>query len=593
MSGQRSRAARRVAQPAPAPVARKRGRPYGSFLLIGALVLLVYANSLPNGFVFDDHTLVDFNPEVNPAVATAVERKAIEYRPFRIASYVLDRTIGGHRPASYRFGNMVYHAITASVALVTYQQLGLSPATALMAAALFAAHPVQTESVAYISGRRDVLCGLLTLLGFSLYLRWRSERRRWWYLALAVMAVALAALSKEVAAAFPLLVVAYDLTLAPPDRAAGTLAASGQSLWSTAVAAARAQWRLYTAMAVVGVAVVSYFAIFGFPTAQHWWGGTIVTNFLNVALLWVHAAVLLIFPVRLLADYSVAAVPVVATAVYPLAWAAVLVLLAVFALSCWLRRRAPLAVFLLWWIAATLLPSSHVIPHHDFFAEHYLYLPLFGFAGLTVLLLKRIGHHFGIARRHVEWAGVLLVLVYGARTAARNRDWRDDLTLWQVTAAAAPRSARAHANYGGALLAQYRLDEAEEEFRISRRIKPLITATSGLIMIDHAKGRFVERDQFVQRLKRGSKVSYTNLLSLAGWFLINKEYPLAIEVAQAAGRRKNSDERALTIEGWARARSDDLTGACRLFNRAFRENPYSNDARAGRDFCRQHSDRAP
>ncbi|MBI1814498.1 MAG: glycosyltransferase family 39 protein [Deltaproteobacteria bacterium] len=573
-------------------MARKWSRSYGSFLLIGALVLLVYANSLPNGFVFDDHTLVDFNPEVNPAVATAVERRAIEYRPFRIASYVLDRMIGGHRPASYRFGNLVYHAITASVALVTYQQLGFNPATALLAAALFAVHPVQTESVAYISGRRDVLCGLLTLLGFSLYLRWRSERR-WGYLALAVIAVVFAALSKEVAAAFPLLVVAYDVTLAPSDRAAGTLAASGRSLWSTAVAAARAQWLLYSAMAVVGVAVGSYFAIFGFPTEQQWWGGTIVTNFLNVALLWVHAAVLLICPVRLLADYSAAAVPVVATIQSPLAWAAVLVLLAVFALSCWLRRRAPLAVFLLWWIAATLLPSSHVIPHHDFFAEHYLYLPLFGFAGLTVLLLSRIGHHLGMTRRHVEWAGVLLVLVYGARTVVRNRDWRDDLTLWKVTAAAAPRNARAHANYGGALLAQYQLDQAEEEFRRSRKIKPLITATSGLIMVDHAKGRFRERDRLVQRLERGSKVSYTNLLSLAGWFLINKEYPLAIDVARAAGRRGNSDERALTIEGWARARSDDLAGACPLFNQAFRENPYSDDARAGRDFCRQHGDRAP
>lgn len=561
------------------------------FLLLWALAGLLYANSVPNQFVFDDHVLVDFNADVNPAVAGAIEHRSIDYRPLRILSYVLDREIGGHRPASYHIGNIVYHALAGSVALVTYGQLGLSPATALLAAALFVAHPAQTESVAYISGRRDVLCGLFTLLAFSLYLRWRRERRQWWNLTGSVVSLVIAALTKEVAFVFPFLVVAYDVTVTLAQQRATT---PGGSFRSDAVAILRRQRAAYVLLVLLGLAGIAYFAIGGLPTRQPWWGGTPVTNFLNVALLWVHSGVLMLFPIRLLADYSYEAVPLITTAASPLAWAAAAALLALLAVSLWQLRRAPVAVFLLWWVALALLPSSHVIPHHDFWAEHYLYLPLFGFAGLLALLVTRLARRLGWTSNGFERIGLLLVLLYGARTVIRNRDWRDDLTLWRVTSAAAPRCARAHANHAGALLAQQDIASAEPEFEAALAIEPnQLSALSGMVMIDHAKGNLAARDDLLRRLERNPRTSYTNLLSLAGWFLINKEYAVAIDIAQQIVGRGQGDDRLWTVEGWARAGLGQLDQACPLFEKALRRNPSSGDALAGRNFCRQHAGPGP
>jgi protein O-mannosyl-transferase len=556
-------------------------------LWLFGLVAVLYANSLPNGFVFDDHVLVDFNPIVNPATTSAVEQRHISYRPLRVLSYVLDREIGGHHPASYRIGNMVYHALAGCVAYVTYQQLGLSPFVALLGATFFVAHPVQTESVAYISGRRDVLCALLTLLAFSLFLRWRGSRRRWWYLVLAAVSLVAAALTKEVAFAFPLIIVAYDLSVSlMRQRWAAPSRSTIGALWRLL----REQWVAYAVLAVLGAAGTGYLAARGFKTTHGWWGGGPVTNFLNVALLWVHSGVLLLFPVRLLADYSYEAVPLVTTAAAPLAWGAVAALLALFLVSLWMLPRMPRAVFLLWWIPVTLLPSSHVIPHHDFFAEHYLYLPLFGFAGLQALALMRVGRQLGLSRQRVEIVGLILVLLYGVRVVIRNRDWHDDLTLWRVTSRTAPHCARARGNYGGALLSRGEVDAAEPELRASLAIQPNQPgALSGLIMVEHAKGRYAERDALLQRLSQNPNFSYANFLSLAGWFLINGEYSLALQVAQQAARRPEVDARLWTIEGWAYAQKGQFDVGCPLFDRALSRDPRSPDALAGKEFCRRHA----
>jgi Tfp pilus assembly protein PilF len=592
MSSKQSRAERRRAAAAsrddktrgvrPRPPARL--PPSAALLLVG-LVFAGYANSLPNGFVFDDHTLVDFNPEVNPEVVGAIEHRAIDYRPFRIATYSLDREIGGHHPTAYRVGNLVYHAISGCIALSLYRQLGLGVNAALFAAAVFLIHPVQTESVAYISGRRDVLCGLFVLLAVSLYLRWRSPAGRWWQLAAAGVAVAVGALSKEVAFAFPLLVMAYDLTVSLARERRQQV---GRSLWDSVERVFRGQALVYGILGALLLAAGLYFAVNGFPTRQSWWGGTPLTNALNVALLWVHSAVLLLFPVRLLADYSYEAVPLITSAASGLGWSAVVALGALFLLSLWCVGRQPLAVFFLWWAALSLLPSSHVVPHHDFFAEHYLYLPVFGFAGLLSLTLWRVGPRLGLSARRLEALCLLLVALYGVRTLVRNRDWRDGLTLWRVTSTAAPRCARARTNLGGALLTRGDIEGAERELRAALEIAPRqLGAVSAMVMIHHAKGEYRRRDALLRRFQRNRDTSYSNLLSLAGWFLVNREYPLAIELARAAGRRRNTDERALTVEGAAYAAVGEYDKACPLFDRALRLNPGSRDARLGRVQCEQ------
>jgi tetratricopeptide (TPR) repeat protein len=136
-------------------------------------------------------------------------------------------------------------------------------------------------------------------------------------------------------------------------------------------------------------------------------------------------------------------------------------LLGVFLLTLVTLPRSRLVAFASLWFAITLLPVSHIIPHHELLAEHYLYLPSFSFCLLVALGLARLTvgakrkvqsakgkeetdgpvleSHAPRATPHVPrpWrlavayglVGILLV-GYGWRTVVRNRDWRDELIFY-------------------------------------------------------------------------------------------------------------------------------------------------------------------
>jgi tetratricopeptide (TPR) repeat protein len=111
-------------------------------------------------------------------------------------------------------------------------------------------------------------------------------------------------------------------------------------------------------------------------------------------------------------------------------------------------------------------------------AEHYLYVPLFGFALICGILFDAacgtvaVG---GIRRGRalvVYGLAVLLLILAGVRVGARNRDWADEETLWTVTAQTMPRCARAHYNLAGIHLRQKRIGEAQREFATVLAISP-------------------------------------------------------------------------------------------------------------------------
>jgi tetratricopeptide (TPR) repeat protein len=171
----------------------------------------------------------------------------------------------------------------------------------------------------------------------------------------------------------------------------------------------------------------------------------------------VREAALLVWPATLSIDYSYRQIPIVA---FPPAtagdWIALLGLPAIAAIV-WgiarLRRREPALFFLTSFAVVALLPSSNLIRViGSIMAERFLYLPLAGVAGATALALDRWASNPG--RRRIAGVAVgVVALAYGARTAARNRDWRDDQSLWAATVRAVPESAKAHKGYAGALYA--------------------------------------------------------------------------------------------------------------------------------------------
>ena len=130
-----------------------------------------------------------------------------------------------------------------------------------------------------------------------------------------------------------------------------------------------------------------------------------------------------------------------------------------------------MAAFGVIWFFVTLLPVCHIFPHHELLAEHYLYLPSFGFCLLAGYLVDRLLKNTPY-RSLIYASCILVLLLFSLRTADRNRDWKDGLSLWAKTVNTVPRCARARNNLGFEYDTRGRVGEAMLEYEKALSINP-------------------------------------------------------------------------------------------------------------------------
>ncbi len=428
------------------------------------VVALTFANAVGNDFVFDDYLLVVDDPAVRVPLRAGLSTGS--YRPLRTLSYRLDYALGGMSPRIFHVSNIVYHGVTVLLVCAAVRASGASIWGAAAGALIFAVHPVQTEAVTYVSGRRDLLCGLFFIAGYLAYLGYRRGGG-WRALLLVIAAYALAVLSKEMAVTLPLVCLLFDRWQVRRGQRGEERPSDSSS-----------RMCMRAALAVVVITGAAVLALAYWAHAPHisrlirWHGGSVGANFATVARVWAHYLWLLVWPARLTADYSDGAFAVSTHALDPraLGSAAIVALLAIGAWRSW--RRGGLARFGAAWWAVTLLPVSHLIPYRELLAEHYLYLPMCGVAFLVAGAVDGVALRAPERRRLLALGVLAVACALAVRTAARNRDWRDQLTLWSATTAAVPKCARAQFNLGQAYYARNRLAEAERSWRAAQALKP-------------------------------------------------------------------------------------------------------------------------
>src|ERR1044071_6286971 len=181
------------------------------YLATGALVVIVfavYANSLGGDFVFDDQYLVLVYSRPR-SLSHLLEMMIDSYRPVRNLSYILDYIVWGARPFGFHLTNVLLHAANAALVFLLARRFRLSAVAAFLTALIFAVHPIQTDAVAYISGRRDVLFTLFYLAAFHSYPTYHA-RRRFKYFALFLICWACSLMAKEMAVSLPLLIFLWN-----------------------------------------------------------------------------------------------------------------------------------------------------------------------------------------------------------------------------------------------------------------------------------------------------------------------------------------------------------------------------------------------
>jgi hypothetical protein len=152
--------------------------------LIVIVTFAIYWNSLQGDFIWDDRGLIvehaDYLNDWKNLFSVFTKPffgNTPFYRPLLIGSFIVDYHLWGSHPFGFHATNVLLHTMNGVLVYLFVFMLFKLRALSLCSGLLFATHPIQTEAVAWISGRNDVLLTFFSLLTIVLYLRWRSNLR--------------------------------------------------------------------------------------------------------------------------------------------------------------------------------------------------------------------------------------------------------------------------------------------------------------------------------------------------------------------------------------------------------------------------------
>jgi tetratricopeptide (TPR) repeat protein len=439
-------------------------------LLLVATGLVAYANSFAVPFQFDDLVSVVKEPAITGFRPDMASRRYLGDLSFALSWRAFGEQVAGHHAVnlSIHLANALLvwqlaRLLWRTPALAASRLAPLADRIALLAALLFVSHPLQTQAVTYIVQRYASLAALFFLASVCAWLAFRlsppGRRARGWYLAFLAGAVA-AGWTKQNALVLPIAVAAVEWTFfeAPLRRRALLL-----SPFLVAAAAG-----LVLALATgMDLARLDGLTRIDTPLARSDYLLTqlrVVASYLR----------LLVLPLGQNLDHDVAISTSLAEAAVLASLALHLALLggAAYAIVRASRRDPAwrLAGFGVVWFYVALLVESSVFPIVDVMYEHRVYLPSVGIFLLAATALAALP---GLASpRAWRGAALALVAVLVALTVARNRVWRDDLSLWADSVEKSPNKARAVNNLGVALSVRSDYRAAAALFERAARLDP-------------------------------------------------------------------------------------------------------------------------
>lgn len=397
--------------------------------------MAAFLPALGGGFVYDDHRFFEGNAALgdasilwrafaDPVCQTADGTESGLWRPLRTLSFALDRALFGEGALGPHAVSLVLHGAGTGCVFLLLSRFAAAPRAAFLGALLYALHPAQTECVAWISSRGDLLAALFLWAALLADLGGRGGT------SLALGAAAL--LSKEQAVVWPVLAFLAS-------RTAGR-------------GSAESARRALAPLAVVSAYLALRWTILAEPTQE---GGLLLgpARGPQIAAMLGHQAWYTSLPVGGLFDWQMP------PGVCP--WPVAIAALAALAAAAWRPARPPA----LWFLAA-LVPTLFVqafMPLNILVADRFLLfaLPALALAGARAA-----------ASRGGAIPAVAAVLCLGALTQAAIPVWRDDDALWRTTAERAPGHARANHWLGTAALQRGEFEEAVRRLAVAADADP-------------------------------------------------------------------------------------------------------------------------
>lgn len=434
---------------------------------VGALVLVtiaVFWGTLDNGFVsWDDRNYFLNNPYVKGLSAGNLREifgsfRNGNYHPLPLLAYAIEYVCYGFAPRGYHAVNLAWHAANVVLLFFLLRALRLNAAAAFAACLLFAVHPLRVEAVAWVTGRKDLMCTFFSLGAILVYLlRARSGRPgfSWGVLGLFLLAL----LSKGTAMVVPLVLLVVDnLCGRPLDR---------EGL--------KEKWPyLALALLFVLIAVVAR-ASFQGVLDEGGYGAVAMLAIGIYRLVFYYVARTLIPLAHLVSPY-----PPETNFYNPWVLAATVICLAIAALVWWRRWYCSRLAMGLWIFLVAISPAL-CLPVVGYSADRFAYFPSIGLAFCAGVGVERIARAWTASGTRILGAASLFVLagVLAWLTIGRCEAWRDSVSLFSDAIALfdgrtgqETNLSRAYTDRGNAYREENQLDSAVADFTQATRINP-------------------------------------------------------------------------------------------------------------------------
>jgi protein O-mannosyl-transferase len=406
-----------------------------SFLTLGiillALILFSYANTLNSPLNFDDHAVLQ---QIELSGLNAYHTAPpIQYRHLFFLSFSLNHSQNGLEPFTYHLVNITFHFLTSLVLLFIVfftlkngtnwqgkHALGIAGLTAI----LFAINPLNTETVTYISGRASGMAGFFFLLAMLLFilasLKKFSGIALLFYV-LALFAFIAALLSKETSITLPAVIILYDLCFMKSER------------W---VSLKSRMFFLYLPIALTLLALLVFQ-----PFLQHLittWAGKLDLNYAIAQTQVIgYAFKLCFFPINLIFDYDFNS-NWFASGLFK--WLPILLWIALVAIILKnFKKISPLFSFSIFWFILTISITNSFLPRADLLSERNLYIPSIG----STLLISCAFYSLLIKQRWLSFKLgftliLLMIIIQSSLIIKRNATYRSNIDLWEDTLKKSP-----------------------------------------------------------------------------------------------------------------------------------------------------------
>ena len=448
-------------------------------LLLLAVTLAVFWQVKHYQFVnYDDDVYVTDNPHVRMGLQkegviwafTAVH--AGYWIPLTWLSYMLDYEFYGLNPGGFHLTNVLLHLLNALLLYLVFRRMTGARWRSAFVAGIFALHPLQVESVAWVTERKDVLSTLFWMLTLLAYLRYAERPRTTGYFAV-LTAFSLGLMAKPMLVTLPFVLFLLDFwplhRLGPSARLPVTKPEkSGKSILPRTTLSSLL-WEKVPFLALAATAgVLAYFTQDIGGAVRTLKGWPLNLRIANVLVSYVTYLAKAIWPYRLAVFY-----PYAQTIPLWQAAGAGLLLVAVSILVIRARRRCPyLAVGWLWFFI-TLVPVIGLVQVGlQATADRFTYVPIIGLAIMVAWGVPDLLEPYRSRLVVLAVSSSIALSLLTARSWVQVQYWRNSTVLFEHALQVTHRNYLAHNNLGAALFYQGKVEEAIDHYYQAIQIRP-------------------------------------------------------------------------------------------------------------------------